>query len=274
VRLSAPAFHAGDTHGQFYDLLQIFQIGGWISEKSDSRYLFLGDYVDRANMSIEVICLLMCLKIKFPSRIWLLRGNHECASINRIYGFYDECKRRYSVKLWKRFADVFNCLPVAGLVANRLFCMHGGISPELRSFDQIRNMRRPTDVPDIGLLCDLMWSDPDPDARGWEDNDRGVSFVFGADIVHSFCKHFDLDCIVRAHQVRRRRLVREARCDSPLTHRPLRLCTAALLSFPLPLSLAPPAHALDTDATGGRGRVRVFCRAAARHGVLCAELLR
>ena len=152
-------------------------------------------------MSIEVICLLMCLKIKYPDRIWLLRGNHECASINRIYGFYDECKRRYSVKLWKRFADVFNCLPVAGLVAGRLFCMHGGISPELRSFDQIRNMRRPTDVPDIGLLCDLMWSDPDPDARGWEDNDRGVSFVFGADIVHSFCKHFDLDCIVRAHQV-------------------------------------------------------------------------
>ena len=112
------SLRAGDTHGQFYDLLQIFQIGGWISEKSDSRYLFLGDYVDRANMSIEVICLLMCLKIKYPSRIWLLRGNHECRQITQVYGFYDECHRKYgNGNAWKYCTDVFDYLSLAAVCA-------------------------------------------------------------------------------------------------------------------------------------------------------------
>eukprot|EP00794_Sanderia_malayensis_P020545 gene20545-22566_t len=123
----------------------------------------------------------------------LLRlGNHECASINRIYGFYDECKRRFSVKLWKTFTDCFNCLPIAAIVDEKILCMHGGLSPDLQSMEQIRRIMRPTDVPDTGLLCDLLWVG---------ENDRGVSFTFGTDIVGKFLNKHDLDLICRAHQV-------------------------------------------------------------------------
>jgi diadenosine tetraphosphatase ApaH/serine/threonine PP2A family protein phosphatase len=132
---------------------------------------------------------------------FILRGNHECASINRIYGFYDECRRRYNVKLWKTFCDTFNSLPIAAIIDEKIFCTHGGLSPEHASMEQIRRIMRPTDVPDQGLLCDLLWSDPDKDIRGWGENDRGVSFTFGADIVSRFLNRFDLDLVCRAHQV-------------------------------------------------------------------------
>ncbi|KAL6081091.1 hypothetical protein STEG23_005422 [Scotinomys teguina] len=128
-------------------------------------------------------------------------GNHECASINRIYGFYDECKRRYNIKLWKTFTDCFNCLPIAAIVDEKIFCCHGGLSPDLQSMEQIRRIMRPTDVPDQGLLCDLLWSDPDKDVLGWGENDRGVSFTFGAEVVAKFLHKHDLDLICRAHQV-------------------------------------------------------------------------
>ncbi|GMF43894.1 unnamed protein product [Phytophthora fragariaefolia] len=151
--------------------------------------------------SLETICLLLAYKIKYPENFFILRGNHECASINRIYGFYDECKRRYNIKLWKTFTDCFNCLPVAAIVDEKIFCMHGGLSPELSQMEQIKRFVRPTDVPDTGLLCDLLWSDPDKDIMGWGENDRGVSFTFGPDIVSQFLKRHDLDLICRAHQV-------------------------------------------------------------------------
>jgi len=131
----------------------------------------------------------------------LLRGNHECAAINRIYGFYDECKRRYNIKLWKTFTDCFNCLPVAAVVDEKIFCVHGGLSPEHHSMDQIRRLMRPTDVPDAGIICDLLWSDPDKELEGWGENDRGVSFTFGSDVVTKFLKKHDLDLVCRAHQV-------------------------------------------------------------------------
>lgn len=169
----------GDIHGQYYDLLRLFEYGGFPPE---SNYLFLGDYVDRGKQSLETICLLLAYKIKYPENFFLLRGNHECASINRIYGFYDECKRRYNIKLWKTFTDCFNCLPVAAIVDEKIFCCHGGLSPDLQSMEQIRRIMRPTDVPDQGLLCDLLWSDPDKDTTGWGENDRGVSFTFGAEV--------------------------------------------------------------------------------------------
>lgn len=198
VELEAPLKVCGDTHGQYNDLLRLFEYGGFPPE---SNYLFLGDYVDRGQNSIETICLLLAYKIKFPENFFLLRGNHECASINRIYGFYDECKRRYSIKLWKDFTDCFNCLPVAALIDNKILCMHGGLSPELSSLDQIRKIIRPTDIPDTGLLCDLLWSDPEKDIQGWGENERGVSYVFGPEIVSVFLKKHDLDLVCRAHQV-------------------------------------------------------------------------
>jgi serine/threonine-protein phosphatase PP1 catalytic subunit len=144
---------------------------------------------------------LLAYKTKYPANFFLLRGNHECASINRIYGFYDECKRRYSIRLWKLFNDVFNCLPVAAIIDEKIFCVHGGLSPELTRLEQIRRLARPTDVPDTGMLCDFLWSDPDKDISGWGENDRGVSFTFGPDVVAHFLKNHDFDLIVRAHQV-------------------------------------------------------------------------
>ncbi|CAK7343444.1 unnamed protein product [Dovyalis caffra] len=198
LELEAPINICGDIHGQYPDLLRLFEYGGF---PADSNYLFLGDYVDRGKQSIETICLLLAYKIKFPDNFFLLRGNHECASINRIYGFYDECKRRFSVRLWKIFTDCFNCLPVAAVVDDKILCMHGGLSPEMNSLDQIRAIERPVDVPDQGLLCDLLWADPDRDVKGWGDNDRGVSYTFGADKVTEFLKKHDLDLICRAHQV-------------------------------------------------------------------------
>ncbi|KAL9264478.1 Serine/threonine-protein phosphatase PP1 isozyme 2-like protein [Drosera capensis] len=188
----------GDIHGQFSDLLRLFECGGFPPE---ANYLFLGDYVDRGKQSLETICLLLAYKIKYPENFFLLRGNHECASINRIYGFYDECKRRFNVRLWKTFIECFNCLPVAAVIDDKILCMHGGLSPDLTSVDQIRNIPRPTDVPDSGLLCDLLWSDPSREIKGWDSNDRGVSYTFGADKVAEFLMKNDMDLVCRAHQV-------------------------------------------------------------------------
>jgi len=198
LELEAPIKIVGDVHGQYYDLLRLFEYGGFPPE---ANYLFLGDYVDRGKQSLETVCLLLAYKVKFPENFFLLRGNHECASINRIYGFYDECKRRYSVKLWRTFTTCFNTLPVSAVVDDKILCMHGGLSPELKSFEQIKRIMRPTDVPDSGLLCDLLWSDPDRDISGWGENDRGVSYTFGADVVTKFLNKHDLDLICRAHQV-------------------------------------------------------------------------
>ncbi|KAK8682605.1 hypothetical protein V6N13_054989 [Hibiscus sabdariffa] len=198
LQLEAPINICGDIHGQYSDLLRLFEYGGF---PPNANYLFLGDYVDRGKQSIETICLLLAYKIKFPDKVFLLRGNHECASINRIYGFYDECKRRFNVRLWKVFTDCFNCLPVSAVVDDKILCMHGGLSPDMQSLDQIRAIERPTDVPDQGLLCDLLWADPDRDISGWGENDRGVSYTFGADKVAEFLKKHELDLICRAHQV-------------------------------------------------------------------------
>ena len=198
LEIPAPAQIVGDIHGQYPDLLRLFEFRGM---PPDANYLFLGDYVDRGPNGLECMFLLMALKIKYPTQVWLLRGNHECAAINRIYGFYDECKRRYNIKTWKKFQDVFNWLPLAAVVDEKIFCIHAGLSPDLQSMDQIRNIPRPTDVPDSGLLCDLMWSDPEADIAGWAENDRGVSYTFGADVVGKFLNKHDYDLVVRAHQV-------------------------------------------------------------------------
>ncbi|KAJ7838091.1 serine/threonine-protein phosphatase PP1 [Mycena olivaceomarginata] len=179
LELEPPIKVCGDIHGQYYDLLRLFE----------------------GKQSLETICLLLAYKIKYPENFFLLRGNHESSSVNRIYGFYDECKRRYNIKLWKTFSDCFNCLPIAAIIGERIITMHGGLSPDLQSMDQIRRIMRPTEIPEEGILADMLWSDPDSGINGWATNDRGAGFTFGADVVTTFTQKHDLDLICRAHQV-------------------------------------------------------------------------
>jgi serine/threonine-protein phosphatase PP1 catalytic subunit len=221
IELSPPVKIVGDTHGQYQDLLRLFEMCGFPPQ---ANYLFLGDYVDRGKQSLETILLLLCYKIKYPENFFLLRGNHECANVTRgecegccaagaparaarltapaaVYGFYDECKRRVNIKIWKTFIDVFNTLPIAAVVASKIFCVHGGLSPSLSNMDDIRRIERPTDVPDYGLLNDLLWSDPSDTALDWEDNERGVSYCFGKAVIQQFLAQYDFDLICRAHMV-------------------------------------------------------------------------
>ncbi|VDL73096.1 unnamed protein product [Nippostrongylus brasiliensis] len=126
-----------------------------------SNYLFLGDYVDRGKQSLEVILLVIGYKLKYPKNFFLLRGNHECANVNRAYGFYDECMRRYqSQRMWQLFQDVFCVMPLTALVGDKILCMHGGLSPHLESLEQLRNISRPTDAIGATLEMDLLWADP------------------------------------------------------------------------------------------------------------------
>jgi serine/threonine-protein phosphatase PP1 catalytic subunit len=198
LELSPPVKVVGDVHGQYGDLIRIFTKCGF---PPSTNYLFLGDYVDRGKQSLETILLLLCYKIKYPENFFLLRGNHECANVTRVYGFYDECKRRCNIKTWKLFIDTFNTLPIAAIVAGKIFCVHGGLSPVLNSMDEIRNIARPTDVPDFGLLNDLLWSDPADTLNEWEDNERGVSYVFSKSAINKFLSKFGFDLVCRAHMV-------------------------------------------------------------------------
>lgn len=208
LRLSPPVKIVGDIHGQFGDMIRMFNTCGY---PPFTNYLFLGDYVDRGYKSLETILLLLCYKIKYPENFFMLRGNHELANITKIYGFYDECKRRLlsitgNHKVWKSFVDVFNTLPIAATINDKIFCVHGGLSPDLQDLEQIENLKRPTDVPDKGLLADLLWSDPDPKVKNftftnWPRNDRGVSYVFGRKHVDYFCQKFNFDLVVRGHMV-------------------------------------------------------------------------
>ncbi|PSN63150.1 serine/threonine-protein phosphatase PP-Z [Corynespora cassiicola Philippines] len=198
LELAAPVKIVGDVHGQYTDLIRMFEMCGF---PPNSNYLFLGDYVDRGKQSLETILLLLCYKLKFPENFFLLRGNHECANVTRVYGFYDECKRRCNIKVWKAFVDTFNTLPIAAIVAQKIFCVHGGLSPSLSHMDDIRQIARPTDVPDYGLLNDLLWSDPADMENDWESNERGVSYCFGKKVIMEFLQRHDFDLVCRAHMV-------------------------------------------------------------------------
>ena len=198
LEVSAPVNICGDTHGQFNDLLRLFEFGG---RPPTTNYLFLGDYVDRGKNSIETMGLLLAYKIKYPKNVFLLRGNHESEIINHVYGFFDECKRRYNIKIYKLFSDCFNWLPISAIVDDKILCMHGGLSPDLTSLDKIRKIVRPTEVPDKGLLCDLLWSDPDRNVQGWGGNERGVSVTFNEKTVEDIVDKLDIDLVCRAHQV-------------------------------------------------------------------------
>tara|TARA_Y100000741_G_scaffold103054_1_gene76796 strand:+ start:419 stop:1327 length:909 start_codon:yes stop_codon:yes gene_type:complete len=204
IRTITPIKIVGDIHGQFGDLLEIFNRLGVPSESN--RYLFLGDYVDRGKQSLETILTLFCYKIMYRNSVILLRGNHETADVSYEYGFYDECKRRHSIKLWRKFIDVFNTMSIAATIGIEkndplAFCCHGGISDKMNSLSCIEALRKPCDVPDEGLICDLLWSDPTIETETFRESERGVSFEFGKKALNEFMRKIGVDIVIRAHQV-------------------------------------------------------------------------
>ena len=196
--VSAPVIICGDLHGQIYDLLELFKKGG---EIPSSRYIFMGDYVDRGYNGVEVLELLLALKIKYPDYITLLRGNHESRQICFAYGFYEEITRKYgNANAWEYFTDLFDYLPLAALVEGKIFCVHGGLSPYVSTIDQIRLINRKMEIPREGVFCDLMWSDPD-DIETWIISCRGAGWIYGWKVVDEFTHINGLDLICRAHQL-------------------------------------------------------------------------
>lgn len=188
----------GDIHGQFYDLLQLFQEGGDCPEKN---YLFLGDFVDRGYNSVETFLLLLALKVRYPDRMTLIRGNHESRQITQIYGFYDECRRKYgSSSVWRYCTDVFDYFALGALIEDKIFCVHGGLSPSIYTLDELRAIDRKQEVPHEGAMCDIMWSDPE-DVQGWHLSPRGAGYLFGSDVVSKFNRDNNIDLICRAHQL-------------------------------------------------------------------------
>jgi serine/threonine-protein phosphatase 2A catalytic subunit len=161
----------------------------------------MGDYVDRGYYSLETVSLLVALKVRYKDRITILRGNHESRQITQVYGFYDECLRKYgNANVWNSFTDLFDYLPMTALVAGKIFCLHGGLSPSIDTLDQARSLDRVQEVPHEGPMCDLVWSDPD-DRQGWGISPRGAGYTFGHDITDEFNRRNGLDLIARAHQL-------------------------------------------------------------------------
>lgn len=211
LQLKAPVKIFGDLHGQFGDLMRLFDEYGFPSTAGDITYidyLFLGDYVDRGQHSLETITLLLALKIEYPDHVHLIRGNHEAADINALFGFRLECIERMGdrdgIWAWTRFNQLFNWLPLSALIERKIICMHGGIGRSINFLEQIESLQRPISM-DAGsiVLMDLLWSDPteNDSVEGLRPNARGPGLVtFGPDRVLDFCKKNKLQLIIRAHE--------------------------------------------------------------------------
>ena len=200
IALQSPVTIVGDIHGQYHDLLEIFQIGG---QPPTTNYLFLGDYVDRGYYSVETITLLIALQLRYPSRVLLIRGNHESRTITTNYGFYSEVINKYSglAEVWRYITDLFDYLPLGATIDGKIFATHGGLSPSCQQLDQIRAVDRFREIPHDGIMADLVWSDPDPEIMDFKLLPRGAGYLFGADIINKFCHDNDLVQLVRAHQL-------------------------------------------------------------------------
>ena len=203
--LHDPVTIVGDIHGQFYDLKEIFRLGE--NPGTMTKYLFLGDYVDRGNYSIEVLLVLYSLKITFPNQVFLLRGNHECKIMTILHNFQRDCIKVYDQEVYNMFLDSFNNLPIACVINGKYLAVHGGLSPDIDSIIKINEIQRFREPPKDGILCDILWSDPIEQEKGimsekYQKNDsRGCSFYFGYDATINFLRNNELMTIIRAHEM-------------------------------------------------------------------------
>ena len=203
IKIEDPVTVVGDLHGQYYDLLKCLEVGG---NPENTKYLFLGDYVDRGTFSIENILLLMSLKINFKNTILMLRGNHECRQMTSFFNFKQECEVKYDYQLYDIIMETFDCLPIACLINDKFIAIHGGISPEINKIGDISKINRFEEPPKSGAMCDMLWSDPcekDDEAIGLgfiTNSTRGCSYVFGSKAAIPFLKKNDILSIIRAHE--------------------------------------------------------------------------
>lgn len=196
--LHAPLCVCGDIHGQFPDLLRIFEMA---EPPPNNRFLFLGDYVDRGPMGLESLCLLLAMKLRYPNHVYLLRGNHETREMTAQYGFMDECVAKTNKTIYSEICDMFDNLPIAAVIGNTYFCVHGGITPTLTSVDQVRTITRPADASYKGFLADLLWSDPNTSVDDWGPNDRGDTVCWNVGPARAFLEANGLQMLIRAHQM-------------------------------------------------------------------------
>jgi len=220
LRLRDPIAICGDIHGQFFDLLRLMETAG---NPARTKYLFLGDYVDRGQFSTEVLFYLFAHKIMYHRTFFMIRGNHECRHLTQFFNFKEECIYKYDVDIWEAVMNAFDNLPLAATINHKFLCIHGGLSPDISTLKEIQDLNRRRETPREGPFCDLLWADPydeQPKAGANNPDDqrnnnkqaqlpttwfsynetRQCSYVFGIDATKQFLKRNSLTAIIRAHE--------------------------------------------------------------------------